>query len=338
MLVDRLQTHPDSEIAAPPEKATKRAGRTMAEHFLSQPKSDRTLLLDMDGVVMQGDSLHEPRVTNPHMIHALQRLEKLGIKIGCATGRSEHIVRFLRSQGLRLEGPAILEEGQTLIHNGVTEYLGHDNHRKFMKSINAAMTTHPEYSERWDKVRRNYSFAFCPGNEQWQGDCRSSFWFHYDKDSDPKYDAMIVAKLFAPRLQKIAEFYELTPDDLALSVYRMKPNENNGNLAIIGLKGRLKGEVINKATAAQKIKGSPVFVADGFGDMPLAEEIKRRGGPVIGIKGNLDESNEPNAFLDLVGSKNVLENPSDFVTALYHTADILDKNEAISTTPSPSNA
>lgn len=165
MSTDQFQPIPDREDAAQREAVVKNAGELLADHLLSQP--DPQLLLDMDGVVFQADSLHVPRLTTLDIVPTLQSIEAQGVAIGPATGRGMHVVDFLRDQGLQLSGPAILEEGQTIIQAGFVEHLGHPNHRAFMDTMRGVMEDHPEFLPRWDYVRaaaQTGQFAFSPGN------------------------------------------------------------------------------------------------------------------------------------------------------------------------------
>ena len=109
--------------------------------------------------------------------------------------------------------------------------------------------------------------------------------------------------------------------DVELRVYRMQPSAKNGNLAIITVKGKLDGKTIDKGVAAERLSGPWGFVADGFGDTPLAKISKNRSGVVIGIEGNLDITKDAPEFLQLANI--VLRNPVEFTKALRHTVSIL---------------
>ncbi|MCL4359652.1 hypothetical protein M1555_00155 [Patescibacteria group bacterium] len=167
---------------------------------------------------------------------------------------------------------------------------------------------------------REGKFAFCAGNYQWQGDCRSSFWFEYGEDASR--DAGIVSTIFEPVFRTLAERHGLNYErDIAVNFYRMQPSEENGNLAIVGIKGTLDGKIIHKGIAAEKLEGTWGFAADGFGDTPIAEVTKARQGVVIGIEGNLDITKDAPEFLQLADI--VLRNPAEFTKALRHAANIL---------------
>ncbi len=321
MSTDRFQQVPDKKEAAQREPIVKRAGELLANHFISQTQPQ--LLLDMDGVVFHADSLHDPRFTTLDIIPTLQLLEAQGIIIGPATGRGIHVTNYLREQGLQLSGPAILEEGQKIVQHGAIEYLGHPNHRLFMENMRGVLENHAGFLSRWHDVRvatQKGKFAFCAGNYQWQGDCRSSFWFEYDEDTS--HDAEIVSTIFEPVFRTIADRHGLSYDrDVAVNFYRMQPSEENGNLAIVGIKGTLDGKIIHKGIAAEKLEGTWGFVADGFGDTPIAEVTKMRRGVVIGIEGNLDMTKDAPEFLR--SADIVLRNPAEFTKALRHAAIIL---------------
>lgn len=168
---DGLQIGSDGEYWTSREAVIKTAGEILANHFLSQ--TNPQLLLDMDGVVFRSDSLHIPLLTTPDIIQTLQLLEINGIMIGPATARGMHVVNYLREHGLQLSGPAILEDGQKLVQNGIVEYLNHQNHQQFMRNLRSTLMQSAEFSPSWDHVRKvnqDGRFAFCAGNFQWQGD------------------------------------------------------------------------------------------------------------------------------------------------------------------------
>lgn len=221
---DRFQQTPDRKDVVQREPIVKSTGEILVNHFLSQ--SHPQLLLDMDGVVFQADSLDVPRLTTLDIILTLQSLEAQGVTIGLATGRGMHAVDFLRSQGLQLSGPAILEEGQIIVQDGVTSHLGHPNHEKFINTVRATMERDAECLPTWDDVREEVQgdkFAFCPGNFQWQGTSTAKYWFHYI--GEDLRDAEIISTKFQPRLQTLALQAQLDYDrDVELRVYRMQPS------------------------------------------------------------------------------------------------------------------
>lgn len=63
------------------------------------------------------------------------------------------------------------------------------------------------------------------------------------------------------------------------------------------------------------------FVADGFGDTPLAKITKTKSGVVIGIEGNLDITKDAPEFL--LTADIVLKNPNEFTRALRHAANVM---------------
>lgn len=298
-----------------------RCGAIMAEYLRAQ--HNPTLLLDMDGVVFQADSLDVPRLTTPDIIPVLSYIEELGVRIGTATARSTHVVDYLRDLGLRLQGPAILEEGQVVLSGEEAIHLTLPTHKDFMKTATDVLSAHTAFESTWEAVQENArkgTFSFCHGNYQWQGEYRSSFWFSYRGNQD--IDHRTVAAVFEPTLRDIADLYGLAYEkDIAIATSRMAVN----NLAIVTIKGQANGQPIHKGMAAEKLlQGSWIFVADGFGDTSLAIETRRRtNGAVIGIEGNLDISNDVPEFLRSANA--VLETPQDFVQSLQHTAYLLSK-------------
>lgn len=303
----------------PPLKRWQQCGELIASHLsLGSP-----LILDIDGVVCRADSLDRPELTTPAIITSVKTLENLGVKVGVATARGEHIVEYLRREhNLQIEGPAILEEGQVLIKDGNKEYLAVPNHPKFIADLRQEFMLDPRFQDSWRMVKMIFESSgaptFCPGNFQWQGECRASFWFfaHGDKDRDRQ----ILTTIFESKLRKLAQKNELDYEkDLAVSVSRMSV----GNLGILSIKGRVDGLPVNKGTAAEKLVQPWVFAADGFGDTALAIVTKKFNGAVIGIEGNLDVSDEPPEFLK--NADFVLRNPEELNLALSYAAICLEK-------------
>ena len=321
MLTDQFQNVPDREEAARREVVVNNAGALLAHHFLSVQSPQ--LLLDMDGVILQSDSLDVPKLTTLDVVPTLQLLEAQGVSIGPATGRGMHAVNFLRNQGLKFSGPAILEEGQVIVQNGIASHLGHPNHEKFINTVRATMEHDAECLPTWNDVQEEVQsgkFAFSPGNFQWQGTSTAKYWFQYI--GEDLRDSEIISTKFQPRLQTLASQAELDYDrDVELRVYRMQPSAKNGNLAIITVKGKLDGKIIDKGVAAKRLSGTWGFVADGFGDTPLAKISKIRSGVVIGIEGNLDITKDAPEFLNLADI--VLRSPTEFTKALRHAVNIL---------------
>lgn len=321
MSIDLFQQVPDRGDAAGRELVVKNAGALLAHHFLSMQNPQ--LLLDMDGVILQSDSLDVPQLTTLDVIPTLKLLEGQGVSIGPATGRGMHAVDFLRNQGLELSGPAILEEGQVIVQNGIASHVGHPNHEKFINIVRDTMKHDTGYVLSWSDVREEMQgdrFAFCPGNFQWQGTSTDKYWFHYI--GEDIRDTEIILTKFQPKLRILAQQAELDYErDIELRVYRMQPSAKNGNLAIVTVKGKLDGRTIDKGVAAERLNGTWGFVADGFGDTPLAKVSKIRSGVVIGIEGNLDITKDTPEFLN--SADIVLRNPAEFTKALRHAVNIL---------------
>ena len=312
----RLQTEPivSNEKSIP---YWKECGALMTRYF----KNGSFLLLDIDGVVCKADSLDYPEITTPRIIAPVKALETLGVKVGIATSRGHHIVEHLSFEhGLNLAGPAILEEGQVLVLNGEKKYLTSPNHLKFIKSIRRTLMMHPSFQSSWQMVKTRYEteglVTFCPGDTQWQGECRASFWFFSNEKGN---EDELIRSMFQPTLSKLAVIHELDyKNDLSVSIGRMSV----GNLGIMSIKGKKEGQPINKSAASNFLTDPWIFVADGFGDTTLAFVTKNFGGCVIGIEGNLDDSDEPKSFLR--NADYVLSNPQEFAKALEYVASCLN--------------
>ncbi len=323
-MAPEIEYRPIIETNSPAVEVTvkqwQQCGVLMANYF----RQGNALLLDIDGVVCKADALVNPELTTQEIIPALKKLENLGVKLGVATARGVQIVEYLRDEhGLQINGPAILEEGQVFINDGHKNYLSVPNHPRFIADVRHILKLQPTFQESWQQVRTlfesNRALTFCPGNFQWQGECRASFWFfaHGEKDNDRE----VLATIFEPILRELALENGIDYEqDLAVSVGRMSV----GNLGIVSMKGKVNGLPVNKGTAAEKLTQPWVFVADGFGDTPLAYVTKRRNGAVIGIEGNLDDSNEPPEFLR--NADYVLSDPEEFAKALNYATICLKES------------
>jgi len=320
-----LTISPKSDENAKRDEVVEQAGELLADHLLAQ--SAPQLLLDMDGVIFHSDSLHSPKLTTPDIIPALLALEAQGIALGPATGRGPHVVKYLRESGLQLSGPAILEEGQTTIQNGVVLHLGHPNHIPYMANMRDVLRQDAEFLPGWNEVReatQRGELGFCGGNFQWQGECINSFWFEYGED--PLLEDNVISTKIVPVLRKLATKHGLNFDrDVAINHYRMQPSAENGNLSVVSIKGTSDGERIHKGTAAENLTGTWGFVADGFGDAPIAKVTKARQGVVIGIEGNLDITDDAPEFLQI--SDVVLKDPEEFARSLRHATRIIQSRK-----------
>ncbi|MDO8657144.1 MAG: HAD hydrolase family protein [Candidatus Levybacteria bacterium] len=285
-------------------------------------KQGRALLLDVDGVICKADSLDHPELTTPHIINNIKKLESTGRKVGIATARGSQITDYLRFEhGLRLDGPLIYEEGQVMVIDGEKIYLSNPNHTGFIKSVRAELKMHKAFSKSWQMAKEIYEnrgvVTFCPGDTQWQGECRASFWFFSDEKT--KHGRDIIISMFEPTLTKLSAMHKLDyKNDLSISVGRMSV----GNLGILSIKGKKEGQPINKGTAARLLRERWIFVADGLGDISLAFETRQNNGLVIGIEGNLDDSDEPHKFLE--NADCVLSTPEDFAKALDYASFCLN--------------
>lgn len=293
-------------------------GVLIAEHL----SRGSALMLDLDGVVFEQDSLDYPRITTPNILSALKNLESLNIKVGVATARSVQVVELLKEKyGLRMEGAAILEEGQVFMNGGKKRYFSAPNHPKFIADVRSALRLQPTFRQSWQEVKNLFeadgAVTFCPGNFQWQGECRASFWFFAHGENNR--DKNVLTTISEPILRLARGNGIDFEKDLAVSAYRMSV----GNLGIVSIKGKIAGMPINKGTATEELTEPCIFVADGFGDTPLVSIIKRQNGAVIGIKGNLDESKEPPEFLSQADY--VLNNPEEFAQTLHYAAICLKK-------------
>lgn len=280
------------------------------------------LICDIDGVICKADSLDRPELISSQLIESLLLLESHGVAVGVATARGELIINYLRDEhSLHLNGPLILESGHLLIEGSEKKHLAGSHHKSFIEYVRKTLKTTAHFRNDWLAVQDDYKHsgatAFCPGNIQWQGECRASFWFyaHGEKENDQK----LLAELFEPTVRYVAQSYGLSYEmDVSLTVNRMKINNNTEGeqLGIISLKGKRNGVTIQKGTAAEQLKTPWVFVADGFEDMALADLTRSRNGAVVGIKGNLDDSDEPIQFL--INADCILDNPDELAIVLYH--------------------
>lgn len=300
-----------------------RCGLTMAAHFLH----GQSLLLDGDGVTVKGDSLFEPELTTPDITRAIRLIEEAGVPVGVATARSSRFIDFLRSFSLKITGPAILEEGQLIEMPEAKVFLTSSVHKEFVAKVKKELKTHPNWRPNWHNVQvpethANGELFFCDGHEQWQGDSRISFWFHAVGSEDR--DFHIKREIIDATINAVGESFGLTMGkNYMTSLTRMTLEHigTAGYLGIISLKSVHNGHPVNKSMAAAFLGKPYVFVADGVGDPPLGAYNLHTGGINIGLKGNLDVSNDPSRFMKL--SAYVLDDPRSFAKSLIVAADFV---------------
>lgn len=281
-------------------------------------------LFDCDGVITRGDSLDRPELTTSKIVPPLQAFEKIGIQLGLATSRSASTLDFLHSQNLQIAGPTILEDGQVLHVNGETIYLVSEDYRNFAAHVEEAIRTHPSWRASLEEVVRNPVSptgepTFCQGNYQWQGECRKSFWVPLQGNG--KQERFALQTVVAP-IKEIAQKYNLREKRDFVILFDRMQREDGPDLGIVIIEGMVKGKPVDKSLAAERIRGPFVIISDGFRDTKLARLAKKRGGFVIGIRGNRDVSKEPKEFLE-TSSDFVLKNPEELADALAYAAQIL---------------
>lgn len=300
-----------------------RCGLAMAAHFLQ----GQSLLLDGDGVTVKGDSLFEPELTTPDIIEAIRSVETSGVSVGVATARSSRFVDFLRNFSLDLKGPAILEEGQVVETSANRTLLVSPSHKVFVARVREVLKNHPNWRRSWREVQvhasnGNGELFFCDGHEQWQGDSRISFWFH--AVGSEERDFHIKREIIDATIKPVGESLGLTMGkNYMTSLGRMTLEHvgTSGHLGIISLKSAHNGHPVNKSMAAAFLGKPYVFVADGEGDPPLGAYNLRNGGINIGIKGNLDISNDPSRFMRV--SEYVMDDASSLARSLMVAANFV---------------
>lgn len=285
-------------------------GAWLGEHL----KKGRQLLLDGDGVLVKGDSLNRIKILDSGLLPALSGLEASGVKIGVATARGEHLVRWLRDQGLKLEGISIIEDGQAVIKDGRLEYLVPENFLQFVGRLrNRLQKKSLGWKETWRETEQFPKTSFCNGNHQWQGRARASFWFK--QTGSYSGDLQRLKAIFLKTIIGLAEDQGLEiGKDIGLSLVRMRTND----LAMLVV----KHNQAEKANGAGYLPHGAVLAEDGFGAINLGRIIKENGGGVIGIRGNLDISAEAGVFLREVAD-HVLNDPLELVKVLRIAKDLI---------------
>jgi len=287
----------------------------LAEHLLNGSQ----LLLDGDGVLVRGDSLSRTRLLEPSLISSLMTLESIGVPVGLATARGQHFVERLRGEGLLIKGTSILEEGQAVLKNGELKYLVPSEYTRFLGEVRQKLKQSPAYKKSWGEVSSTNEDVFCRGSHQWQGRARASWWFHQTGRFES--DARKLQLMFLPTIAGMATEYGFSlGKDISLSLVRMR--ENNLAMMVIRFNG------FEKATAAGYLDKPVVFIADGFGDLNLGNKVLESGGGVMGLRTNLDISNEPNMFLNEVADW-VLDNPKQLAQIVRLTAKSLARPKAM---------
>lgn len=298
-------------------KRIERVGRLIA----GQSGKGNGLIFDGDGVIVEQDSLFQPTLRDPRLIGSLRQLEQQGVSVGLATSRGEHFVEFLRARGLHLEGPLILQEGQVLYHKGGKTYFTTEAYREFLDAFWRLTGRTDIWRKHWADVWASGDGAICYGNDQWQGDCRRSFWF-YENDG-VKHGEELKEKLSAIA-RPISQSYDLAlGSDYVISLGRMSLRRyvDRGTLGIISVTSAVGGVSSDKSRAAREIVGPAIYIADGFKDGKLEKLNALRGGINIGVAGNLDLASDARSFL--TASDATLASPQELVNALLHAVRLL---------------
>jgi hypothetical protein len=305
------------------ERAPSASALRLAEKLFAPGVS---ILTDVDGVLCQANNLDFPLVTSLPLIQQLRQYEHVGVSLGLATARSNHIIDFFRKEhGLRLSGPTILEEGQIVLNgNDKPQYLTHPHHPLFVHHLRNTMKMLPEFRHTWEEVsdsdHASDSPIFCEGNIQWQGASRVSWWFN----SRPGKNATIMNEFFTPIIMATAQTFDIDP-----SLFEMKLSETTYGLAYVRLIGRHpSGYPITKGLAATTyLNGNPrIFFADGPGDVDLAETTKANGGMVIGIRQTFDITPDIAKFFTLADI--TLNHPSALAMLLEETRQIVEHTDS----------
>lgn len=299
-----------------------RCGVLLARHFLR----GEPLLLDADGVIVRSDALFSPRQISPSLVTVIKEIESLDIQVGLATARSEQFVEYLRAQGLRMQGPLILQEGQLLVADETRTYFVHELYRDFIHAAKSVVSKHSAWRESWYPVWSSglKDMVFCPGNRQWQGDSRASFWFY--TDGDLERNTTMKEALLDPMIDVVGESFGLERNvdfTTSLGLLSLANHGKAGFLGMVSIKGMRNGTSIDKSVAADLYGRPVVFVADGVGDVQLGKWNRGRG-INIAIEGNLDVSSDPDRFYRL--SELILRNPSELAMSLFHAARIIEQS------------
>jgi hypothetical protein len=275
------------------------------------------LMLDGDGVFFRSDCLEYPQYTTLDILEAHTRLEHLGGRIGLATARSEHAVRYLRNHGLRLDGPLILEGGHVVIIKGIKTILASDRYMAFISSMREEIQGERYFRDSWNEVRylpqvESGDIAICHGNFQWNGDCRATLWYSWQEEEKLGEADHAVKRIIIPRILDIASAHGLSTDDVDVRLTRM----DNG-LGIIRIAAKIDGRVVSKEMAAGHIWNGfdPIFVGDGDGDSGFEDEIRRRKkGIIIALDGSHDLTPEVPEFIHKADVH--LTGPAEYIQAL----------------------
>lgn len=280
------------------------------------------LILDGDGVIFQSDSLYKPQLTTSNIVSALRAFETEGGIIGLATARSDSVVSYLRKEGIRLDGPLILEGGHVVIIEGIKTVFATEEYRMFVRNLRKMIVEAPFYRKSWEDVlifTRDHkdAIAVCLGNKQWNGDYRATFWYSWKEERSLGAADEIVKQLVIPQITNIALGNGLTSDHFNVKLARM----DNG-LGILRIAYKQNGIVVSKEAAAQTIWNGlhVVYVADGEGDLGFESTTQKHKGKVIALGGSHDLTPDVPVFLHQADMR--LANPGEFVRALQYATDL----------------
>ena len=283
-------------------------------------KQSGILMLDLDGVVLRSRSLFEPQFTTWDMKDALQTYEGVGGHIGLSTARQEGVRTFLRSFGLRLDGPLIFEGGHVVMVGEKKEVLASDMYRTFVAKVRKELENEPFFRQSWSEVEKFQSgnpdtVVVCHGDRQWNGDYRATFWYDWRHEPTPGWADVVIGERISPRIHEIALSAGLSGDQFHIKLMRMK-----SGLGILRIAEQIDGVVVSKEMAAKHVLTgeSLVFVADGEGDKDLELHIQNtRNGKVIALR-ETDDVMTPEISSFTKSADIQLANPSEFVQAVVY--------------------
>lgn len=316
-VIARRYTLTSEVMNLPPVELT---GLLIANTLLK--RRDSHMLFDMDGVVLNEKNWDVPEVF-PQVIESLQRLEQIGVDLGIATARGQHIRNHLREHHqLQFLDHKILEGGRLMITREFSDrasiYSCYENQElanNFVVKLEQSALLNPYF---YNSHRNLPEHRFCLPPEQWRRMTQASFWYRHDQSIDDPSEQILFLEAIKPLVSACAK--ELNISEEAVE-FQVNQSSNGLTYTLISLKANRQ---VTKATHLADNSSPVIYFADGDKDLPLAEYInKSPHGFVIAVMSDLGESKRHEVESFRKESIVTLSGPDDLARALHYACDYL---------------
>lgn len=289
------------------EKIIKAAAEVMAGVIIGGGQ----LIVDMDGVFVREAGLARTEWLSDQLLPALQQFEQAGGQFGVATARTREIVKWLRDQGLQVNGKvSILANGQEVFDNGEWQALTSHNFLEFIANLDAGLVKKGILTGTWEEIGAAPEDALVLSHQRWQSPTRRTYLI-----KSPKIEAETDIRVKAIREISRAEGLNWD-DDVFCDSYFL---EQSG-ITILFVRAKDKGIKFDKVMAVSRFLHDKrvAFVTD-FGwqdDEQMADWVREKGGVVIGIRQKSNQVLEQKSNI-------ILNHTEELVGALNNATELL---------------